>query len=188
MKLILYNEPGVSMRKRIFMIIAVVLMLAYPIYSVGDDNALVAGYGFGMFNLSPKYGKLRGDNGNYYFYQLAYAREKTLVKDFYLLMEPFVAYVNDPQGGLDAGMMLSLKYYFNKTRNGLFATVGTGAAYTTILFEEQGSHLLFILQGGIGYRWNNYFIENRLRHYSNGGITTPNRAVNAIVVNIGMHF
>lgn len=29
-------------------------------------------------------------------------------------MEPFVAYVNDPQSGLDAGMMLSLKYYFGK--------------------------------------------------------------------------
>ncbi|MDD5417245.1 MAG: acyloxyacyl hydrolase [Candidatus Aenigmarchaeota archaeon] len=177
------------MRKRVFMMVAIGVVLVYPLYSVGDDNALTAGYGFGMFNLSPKYGKLRGDNGNYYFYQLAYAREKTLVKDFYLLVEPFVAYVNDPQSGLDAGMMLSLKYYFSKdNKNGFFATLGTGAAYTTIKFEEQGSHLLFILQGGIGYRWNNYFIENRLRHYSNGGIEYPNRSINANIVNIGMHF
>lgn len=177
------------MQKGILTIVAVVMVLSYPLYSAGDDNALMAGYGFGMFNLSPKYGKLRGDNGNYYFYQLAYAREKTLVKDFYLLMEPFAAYVNDPQSGLDVGMMLSLKYYFNKdTRNGFFVTLGTGAAYTTIRFEEQGAHLLFILQGGIGYRWNNYFIENRLRHYSNGGTESPNRSINANIVNIGMHF
>jgi len=177
------------MRKGVFTVFVVTAFLLCPLYCAGDDNAITAGYGFGMFNLSPKYGKLRGDNGNYYFYQLVYAREKTLVKNLCLLMEPFVAYVNDPQSGLDAGMMLSLKYYFNKdNKNSFFVTLGTGAAYTTILFEEQGSHLLFILQGGIGYRWNNYFIENRLRHYSNGGTENPNRSINANIVNIGVHF
>lgn len=177
------------MWKRLFMIVGVVTVLGCPLYCAGDDNAITAGYGFGIFNLDADFGRLREDNGNYYFYQLAYAREKSLVKTLCLLVEPFVAYVNDPRSGLDAGMTLSLKYYFGKeNKNSLFATLGTGAAYTTIKFEEQGTHFLFILQGGIGYRWNNYFIENRFRHYSNGGTERPNRSVNANIVNIGMHF
>lgn len=177
------------MKKGIFAIAVLVVFIACPFYCSGEENAVTVGYGFGMFNAGSKIGKLRGDNGNYYFYQLAFAREKRLIKNLCLLMEPFATYVSDPQNGLDAGMMLSLKYYFGKdSKNSFFATLGTGAAYTTILFEEQGTHLLLILQGGVGYRWNNYFIENRFRHYSNGGIERPNRSVNANIVNIGMYF
>jgi len=177
------------MRKGVFAVAVVAACTVCPLCCVGDDNAVTAGYGFGIFNLDPKYGKLRGDGRYYYFYQITYAREKALVKNLYLLMEPFVAYVDDPRSGLEAGMTMSLKYYFGKDyKNSFFATLGTGAAYTTIAFEEQGTHFLFILQGGIGYRWNNYFIENRFRHFSNGGFERPNRSVNANIVNIGMHF
>ncbi|OPY73529.1 MAG: Lipid A 3-O-deacylase (PagL) [Syntrophorhabdus sp. PtaU1.Bin058] len=177
------------MRKGIFTVIVVVVCTFSPLYCAGDDNAVTTGFGFGIFNRDPKFGKLRGDGRYYYFYQVAYAREKTLVKNFCLLVEPFAAYVNDPQSGLDAGMTMSFKYYFAEDyRKSFFATLGTGAAYTTIAFEEQGTHFLFILQGGVGYRWNNYFIENRFRHYSNGGTERPNRSVNANIVNIGMHF
>jgi len=187
--LILYDEVGVSMQKRLFIIVAVVAVLVYPLYCAGDENAVTAGYGFGIFNRDADFGKLRGQGQQYYFYQLAYSREKTLVKNLCLLAEPFVAYVSDPDSGLDAGMTASFKYYFGKeNKNSLFATLGAGAAYTTIKFEEQGTHFLFILQGGIGYRWNDYFIENRFRHYSNGGSERPNRSVNANIVNIGMHF
>ncbi|HQM82051.1 MAG TPA: acyloxyacyl hydrolase [Syntrophorhabdaceae bacterium] len=173
----------------VFVIITVVTMLACPSYCSCSDNAIAVGYGFGMFNLDPKFGKLRGDNGSYYFYQLAYSREKALVKNLHLLMEPFAAYVSDPDSGLDAGMTASLKYYFGKEKmKSFFATAGAGAAYTTIKFEEQETHFLFILQCGIGYRWNKYFIEARFRHYSNGGTERPNRSINANIVNIGMHF
>lgn len=177
------------MRKKVFMIVVAVTVLVCPFYCAGDDNAITAGYGFGIFNQDEEFGKLRGEGQHYYFYQLAYARERALVKNLCLLVEPFVAYVSDPNSGLDAGMTLSLKYYFGKERkNSFFATLGTGAAYTTIKFEEQGAHFLFILQGGIGYRWNNYFIEDRFRHYSNGGTERPNRSINANIVNVGMYF
>ena len=189
LKSILCDEVGVSMRKRLFMIVAFAAVFLCPFCCDSDDNAITASYGFGIFNRDADFGKLRGQDQQYYFYQLAYSREKTLARSLCLLAEPFVAYVSYPNSGLDAGMTASLKYYFGKDyKNSFFATLGAGAAYTTIKFEEQGTHFLFILQGGIGYRWNKYFIENRFRHYSNGGTESPNRSVNANIVNIGVHF
>ena len=67
-------------------------------------------------------------------------------------------------------------------------TAGVGVAYTTIAFEEQGTHFLFILQAGLGLRYENFFIENRLRHYSNGGTESPNRSVHASIMTFGYYF
>lgn len=44
------------------------------------------------------------------------------------------------------------------------------------------------MEGGIGYRYARFFIENRFRHYSNGGTTSPNRSVDADVLSVGVYF
>ncbi len=61
-------------------------------------------------------------------------------------------------------------------------------AYTSIGFKEQGTHLLFILQGGVGYRYKSFFVEDRVRHYSNGGTARPNWSVNSNILSIGTNF
>lgn len=55
-------------------------------------------------------------------------------------------------------------------------------------FKEQGAHFLFSPQVGIGFRWGSFFIENRLRHYSNAHLAEPNKAVNANLLLVGIFF
>lgn len=86
-------------------------------------------------------------------------------------------------------MTLSLKYnFFEKGRNGPYVTLGGGAAYSSINFEEQGTHLLFIIQGGIGFKWKDFFIENRLKHYSSAHTASPNRSINSNIIMVGIYF
>jgi len=160
-----------------------------PISVYGQQNNLTMGYGFGAFN-DNSVGKLRNSNGYYHFVQLAYAYEKQLWSPHItFLLEPFLDYVIDPTSGLDAGVGVSFKLYpFNDTMKGLFFVLGTGAAYTTVGFKEQGTHAFFILQGSLGYHWEKFFIENRFRHLSNGGFSHPNYSINANIVSIGMRF
>ncbi|MGD9576956.1 MAG: acyloxyacyl hydrolase [Syntrophorhabdus sp.] len=66
--------------------------------------------------------------------------------------------------------------------------LGGGSAYTSINFKEQGTHFLFILHAGLGYKWNDFFGENRFKHYSNGSTATPNRSINANIIMVGMYF
>ncbi len=70
----------------------------------------------------------------------------------------------------------------------LFFRAGSGAAYTTIHFHDQDAHLLFMLQGGIGFKWQTFFIEDRFRHYSNAGLASPNAQINANIISIGIYF
>jgi hypothetical protein len=94
-----------------------------------------------------------------------------------------------PFQGIDVGFDLVLRWYpSNKARSGLFFDVGAGVAYTSIAFEEQGTHLLGILTGGIGFQYKSLFIEDRFRHYSNGGTASPNRSMNANIISVGMYF
>lgn len=147
------------------------------------------GYGFGFLNKDAGPGELSDAHGHYDFVQVSYALEQPLYQKLVFLAEPFVAFVNRPVDGMDAGVGLSLKYYFSKDRKrSFFVTAGTGAAYTTVAFSEQGTHMLYILQGGVGYRWNRFFVEDRFRHYSNANTASPNRSVNANIINIGMLF
>lgn len=154
-----------------------------------DQQGLSLGYGFGALNKNGEWGRLRGSNGYYDFMVLTYQYEKHLVNKLNLLLEPFVSVVNRPENGVEGGLGVSARYYFgDKNHEGLFFTAGTGAAYTSVAFDEQGTHGLFILQGGIGYKWKNLFVENRFRHYSNGGLSSPNRSVNANIVSVGWFF
>ena len=105
------------------------------------------------------------------------------------LVEPFVSVVNRPESGIDFGLTVNGRYYFGPVNHsGLFATVGGGGVYTSIKFHEQGTHGLFVLHCGLGYKWERLLVEGRFRHYSNASLAHPNRSVNATIVSAGYTF
>jgi len=150
------------------------------------DSGFSIGYGIAAFNREKPFGDVEGDRP-YDFIQATYIYEKPFSpKELALLIEPFASYVVKPADGVDLGLDLGLKYYpFNIDRRGFYLTAGPGMAYTSIGFKEQGTHLLFILQGGVGYRYKSLFIEDRFRHYSNGGTASPNWSVNSNILSVG---
>jgi hypothetical protein len=172
---------------------ALLLLLAsscalLPCVALADQQTIAVGYGFAVLDNNRQVGHLWG-NDYYDFGQIAYGWEKTLSGTFNLLLEPYAAYVNRPETGLDLGFTVNGRYYFGPTNHrGFFATVGAGGAYTTIKFEEQGTHDLFVLHGGLGYKWEKLFVEARFRHYSNGGFSHPNRSVDTALVSVGRAF
>jgi hypothetical protein len=180
---------GSSMKRFFFALLVVIALFTLPhaARAVEAQHALSVGYGFALFSNGRSAGQI--EEGNYDFFQVAYLYERPLSARWMLLVEPFVAYVNRPVEGVDVGCNLGLKVYpFAQDRSGFFFTMGTGAAYTSVDFAEQGTHLLFILQASVGYRYKNFFIEDRWRHYSNGNTARPNRSINANIINVGMYF
>jgi hypothetical protein len=162
-------------------------LLANVVFSA--DNGFSLGYGIGAFNQGRSGGKVEG-GGSYNFLQGLYAHERPLsAKEWAFVTEPFGAYIIKPNPGFDLGLDIGLRYYPILGENGgFYLTAGPGISYTTIGFKEQGTHLLFILEGGVGYKYKNFYMENRMRHYSNGGTARPNWSVNANILSIGALF
>jgi hypothetical protein len=152
------------------------------------EQSLSVGYGFAALNQSLSTGRIEGGR-NYDFFQAAYLYEMPFWSTVSVALEPFAASVNRPESGFDGGVDLLGRWYpCNVGASRLFIDLGAGVAYTTTHFEEQGTHLLGVLAVGIGLRYKQFFIEDRLRHYSNGGTASPNRAVDANVISVGMYF
>jgi hypothetical protein len=154
------------------------------------EKAVSFGYGIAALNIHKQTGRIEGGR-QYDFFQFTFLYERPCsdYRRLALFFEPFAAYVNRPSDGADFGLYTGLKWYPMGHRNrGLFATAGTGLAYSTVRFKEQGTHLNFTLEIGLGYRFKRFFIEDRLRHYSNGACAHPNRSVNANIVSLGMFF
>jgi hypothetical protein len=174
-----------------FFTMLLLLMFFLPLFSctvLADQQTISLGYGLGVLNNTRQVGHLWG-NDYYDFGQIAYGYEKTLSGEFNLLIEPFVSIVNRPETGLDFGLTLNGRYYFGPANHrGFFATVGGGGVYTSIKFHEQGTHGLFVLHGGVGYKWERLLVEGRFRHYSNASLAHPNRSVNAAIVSAGYTF
>jgi hypothetical protein len=170
-------------------LLLLVFFLSFFTRSVLADQQIISlGYGLGVLNDSRQVGHLR-DNDYYDFVQLTYGYEKRLSGKFNLLVEPFILIVNRPDAGLDVGLTLNGRYYFGPVNHrGFFATLGGGGVYTSIAFHEQGTHGLFVLHGGIGYKWERMFVEGRFRHYSNANFAHPNRSINATTISAGYSF
>lgn len=169
----------------IYSTIAVLLLLSQPVCA--SENNFSVGYGFALW--SGKHGVGRIAEGPYNFTQVAYSHEMPLSQKWLIEAGPFLSYVINPTDGLDVGVNLGVKVYpFSPDRSGFYFTAGTGAAYSTIQYSEQGTHEFFVLQGSIGYRYKSFFIEDRYRHYSNGGLSSPNRSINANIISLGMYF
>jgi len=151
-----------------------------------SENSISFGYGFGMFN----YGitnKIM--DGHYEFYQIAYKHERPFYKGFYLVIDPYLSYIRNPHEGFDISLGFSSRYYLNsEKKNSFFVDLGVGGVYSTLQYGEQSNHAFFLIQGGIGYRWDRFFIENILRHYSNGYTASKNRAIHSNIISIGLFF
>jgi hypothetical protein len=171
-----------------FLLLTVFALSFFPSPVLGDQQAISIGYGLAALNESSDLGHLREDD-YYDFAQITYSYEKALSGKFNLVVEPFVSIVNRPTSGLDIGVAIGGRYYFGeKNYQGLFATISAGGVYTSVDFEEQGTHGLFVLQGGIGYKWEKLFVEGKFRHYSNGGLSHPNKSINATILGVGFTF
>jgi hypothetical protein len=165
----------------------IVAALTLPHSLWASENALSIGYGFALYSQGHRIGRIA--EGTYNFVQASYSYERPLSQKWLMEAGPFLSYVMNPADGVDVGVNLGVKVYpFSRDHSGFFLTVGTGGAYSSIAFREQGTHSLFILQGSIGYRYKNFFIEDRFRHYSNGGTAWPNQSINANIINVGMYF
>ncbi len=157
--------------------------------TVRGENAFSLGYGFAAWNQGKSTGNIEGGK-RYNFEQAKYLYERPILwTGLALMVEPFASYVSNPNAGTDFGVGVGFKYYpFQTHKDGFYLMGGSGMAYSTIGFQEQGTHLFFIGQGGIGYRSGRFFIENRFRHFSNGGTARPNWSVNTNIIAVGMYF
>lgn len=171
-----------------WMTVMVLFLCLTPISAFAQNNGVSIGFGFSFLTPDQDIGDVE-ENRSYNFEQLAYFHQWPLFWNAYLVVEPFLAYVNRPESGLEFGLSLLLRYYINTSeRNRLFISAGTGGAHSTVQFEEQGTKTFFILAGGIGYQWGNFFIEDRFRHYSNSHLATPNKSVNTNIIMVGFFF
>jgi len=171
-----------------YLCLPLLAMFLLPMNGHALDQGLLLGYGFAELNNHASGGEVEGGK-KYDFFQAAYFLEFPRWERTSFVLEPFAAYVSRPESGIDGGFDLLFRWYpFDRGRSGLFFDVGAGAAYTSIGFQEQGTHLLGILVGGIGWRYKAFFFEDRFRHYSNGHSAYPNRSVNANIICAGMHF
>ncbi len=159
------------------------LLVLIPLNGYAQNNGISLGYGLGTFN-NGGFGEIENDR-KYNFIRGSYFHEFSLLRNLFLVTEPYLGYVNEPEEALEVGLSLFFRYYLGN----LFFNLGSGFAYTGHKFEEQGTRFLFIIQGGLGYNlWKNFFIEYRMRHYSNAGLASPNHSVNASIVSVGFRF
>jgi len=164
------------------------LLFLLPVPALAQTHGLSLGYGFGALNPHQEFGKVQDDR-SYNFLYLSYLHEKSLFEKAFLVIEPFISYVHQPEDGLDLGFNLLFRYYLKvSNQSRLFGNLGIGAAYTSVDFREQGTHFLFAPQVGIGFRWGRYSLEARLRHYSNADTADPNKDVNAFLLLLGIFF
>jgi len=183
-KKLCFKNPAWSKIQLLLIVTLFFSLLFNATFVFAHDLSISAGYGFALFNPESKPYRLRYTKGLYDFYHFSLARENRINGRFYLVAEPFLAYQARPHEGIDLGFGLSGKYYITKN---FYMNLGVGIAYTTYGFKEQGTHLPFIIQAGIGYRGKRFFIEDRFKHYSNGGLSRPNMSINANIILLGMY-
>lgn len=163
------------------------LILLFPAPALAERNGMALGYGFGFLNPEQKFGHI--EKGSYNFVHLTFFHLSRVVGRVDLVLEPFLAYVLEPEEGLDFGLNIWGRYNFPlRAGRNFYLQLGLGAVHTTVDLREQGTRSMFILQGGFGFQWKNFFLENRFRHYSNGGLVFPNRSVHANIISLGLNF
>lgn len=169
-------------------VLCMLLSLVVAQAACSAEHAVAVGYGFGVLNTNKRTARIEGGR-NYDYFQASYLYERPCrYPNTTVLLEPFAAYVNRPNDGADIGFTVGIKWYPFTSGRGLYFSPQAGMAYTTIKFEEQGTHLLFVLQGALGFRYGNFFVEDRFKHYSNGHTASPNRSVHSNIVVVGMYF
>lgn len=179
---------GVCMKKVVF-----VVLFLLALNNVASARIIYnLGYGFGLLNSGNGFSKL--DKKYYDYYKASVDFEHFYTKNFSVIAEPFVAYINRPTEGVSFGVSGLLRYYFlNETAFRTFADGGLGVSYNTLQYPGQASKYLFMPQVGLGIEFNvgkstKMFIEDRFIHMSCASIKEPNGAVNSNTVMIGISF
>lgn len=174
--------------KRFLFSLLIFSFSAFLCPAAAGEHAATVAYGFGAFNIQSQVLKIEGKQ-NYDFFQVSYLYERPFRnRNVALVVEPFAAFVNRPDYGVDGGFTVGVKWYPFAPGKGLYLGPQVGAAYTSVKFQEQGTHLLFILQATIGFRFGDFFIEDRFKHYSNGSTEEPNRSVHSNLIVVGVYF
>jgi hypothetical protein len=167
----------------------VVVALMFPPGAFCGDHGFFSGLSLGNLGQGKSAGKFEPGRP-YSFVQAVYVYETPLSsKELAFLIEPFSARPEQPTTGLDLGLNLGLKYYpLRQDTGGLYLTAGPGVAYTTIGLREQGNQFLFVVQGGVGYKYKNFFVEDKVRYFSKGTTATPDWSLSANVLSLGAKF
>ena len=166
----------------------IAIFLIFPAVAFSGDNSYSFDFGLGIFNKGKPTRTV--ESGPHSFIQAVYLYEKPFsARELASLVEPSGVNANRQDDGSNTGFDLSLKYYpFRADRRGFYLTAGPGMTYTTLGLKEQGGQLLFVVQGGIGYRYGSFFLEDKLRHYSNGTSGSPNWSMSTNILSIGGNF
>jgi len=74
-------------------------------------------------------------------------------------------------------------------RNGWFGEAGAGMIWHTNHIEGNSATMDFLLEGGVGYQFqNNWHVTLQVSHLSNGGLSDNNAGANSVGLAVGFTF
>ncbi len=125
-------------------------------------------------------------------YEWAYLDKTTLGLKGY----PFLIYYQDNNGRgksdyiYAAGIAANIRYYQNAIRSeGWYAEAAAGPIINSEYFEDNGCSVNFLLDGGIGYQFdNNITLAVKYYHISNGGLDNRNIPLDMVGFSVGYQF
>lgn len=100
---------------------------------------------------------------------------------------PFAIY-HTWDDAVSVGLDVSLRYHFSRFgRFSPFFEVGAGGLWTNLDEPGLGGDFEFILNAGLGMRYEldrkqSVMLTGRFHHLSNGGLASPNRGINDLLV------
>ena len=126
---------------------------------------MTVGYGFGALNINKHVMRIEGGR-DYDFFQTSYLYERPCHRpNVAVILEPFAAYINRPNTGVDVGFNAGIKWYpYCASRKGLSSALQTGICL--IPHGQEGR--LFYPQATLLPPTKTVF-EDRFKHYSTGG-------------------
>ena len=113
---------------------------------------------------------------------------------FELYVEGHLSGYFAPDGYMLGIVPIGPRYYFSAEMLQPYLALGAGFGWTTLdELEELDRRFNYILQAGIGLRWNQpnggaWTFETRINHLSNAGTVLPNLGLNSIVFLGGWRF
>lgn len=126
---------------------------------------------------------------------LAQSKDWPCYGEWTVNLEPYAGAVIQPQGNVELGLPIFLRYGLPLGSTGLklFVEGGVGPMYMSQNTEEQGSDFNFIGQvgGGLRYALREHVdveLAYRFREITNAGLASPNDGISGHAVLIGITF
>jgi hypothetical protein len=108
-----------------------------------------------------------------------------------ILFELPIGFYYTPEDAVSVGFDVLLRQHFARFgRLSPFFEIGGGGLWTDLNDGNLGGTLQFILNAGLGFRYvlsrqDSLTVSGRFHHLSNGGLNSPNRGLNDVVVLVG---